>query len=92
MANGVTLTDNLPKNAGFGSASSTQGTCSFKPAKRIVTCNLGNIASGATVTVTLTVKATDQKPIINKASVQAASPADPNMNNNTDTKTTNVGP
>jgi extracellular elastinolytic metalloproteinase len=92
MANGVTLTDFLPKNAGFGSASSTQGTCSFKPAKRIVTCDLGNIASGATVTVTITVKATDQKPIINKASVEAASPADPNLNNNTDTKTTNVGP
>jgi uncharacterized repeat protein (TIGR01451 family) len=92
MANGVTLTDFLPKNAGFGSASSTQGTCSFKPVKRLVTCDLGNIASGATVTVTVTVKATDQKPIINKASVEAASPADPNLNNNTDTKTTTVGP
>jgi len=46
MANGVTLTDNLPKNAGFGSASSTQGICSFKPVKRVVTCDLGNITMG----------------------------------------------
>jgi hypothetical protein len=42
------------------------------------------------LTTNLTVKATDEKPIINKASVGAASPADPNLNNNTDTKTTNV--
>jgi uncharacterized repeat protein (TIGR01451 family) len=89
-ANGVTLNDFLPKNAEFKSASSTQGTCSFKKETRIVACGLSNIASGATVTVTITVKATDDKPIINKASGQAASPTDPNLNNNTSTKTTNV--
>jgi uncharacterized repeat protein (TIGR01451 family) len=91
-ANTVTLTDFLPKNVSFSSASSTQGTCSLTSDKRNVNCDLGNLTNGATVTVTITVKATDQKPITNNVSVQAASPADPNLNNNTDTKITNVVP
>jgi uncharacterized repeat protein (TIGR01451 family) len=91
-ANTVTLIDSLPKNVSFSSASSTQGTCSLTSDKRSVTCDLGNLTNGATVTVTITVKATDQKPITNNVSVQAASPADPNLNNNTDTKITNVVP
>lgn len=89
-ANGVTLTDNLPKNAGFGSATSTQGSCDVKPAKRIVTCNIGTMTSGQIVTVTITVKPTDQGTITNTVSVGATSPTDPNQSNNSDSETTVV--
>jgi hypothetical protein len=88
----VTLTDNLPKNAGFGSATTTQGTCTAKPAKRLVTCNLGSLAAGATVTVTISVKPTSKGTITNTAQAAAASPPDPNTANNADTETTTVVP
>jgi uncharacterized repeat protein (TIGR01451 family) len=90
-ATGVTLSDTLPKGAGFGSTTTTQGTCSFKPEKRIVTCNLGTLASGATATVTITVKPTSKGTITNTASV-TGSPTDPNTANNKSVATTTVVP
>jgi extracellular elastinolytic metalloproteinase len=89
-ANGVTLVDALPKAAGFGTATATQGSCSYKPLKREVSCNLGNIQSGNTVIVTIVVKPTSQGSITNTVTVQAQSPPDPNPNNNTATATTVV--
>jgi uncharacterized repeat protein (TIGR01451 family) len=82
-ATGVSLIDNLPKNAGFGSATSTQGTCTVKPAKAQVTCSLGTLASGRTATVTIVVKPTKKGTITNTATVSSTSPADPNTLNNT---------
>src|SRR5207244_6789494 len=35
-ATGVTANDALPKNAGYGSTSTTQGTCTLKPSKAMV--------------------------------------------------------
>ena len=89
---GVTLTDDLPKNAGYGTPTTTQGTCTIKPAKRLVTCNLGNIASGASVTVTIVIKPTSKGTITNTVSVSASSPPDPNLANNTAIATTTVVP
>src|SRR5262249_33724680 len=43
-ANGVNLTDTLPKNTGFGSASSTQGSCAPRPHELVVACNIGTMA------------------------------------------------
>jgi len=91
-ASGVTLTDNLPKNAGFGSATTTQGSCTVKPAKRLVTCSLGSVAAGATVTVTISVKPTSKGTITNTAQATAASPPDPNPVNNKDVEATTVVP
>src|SRR5207237_409313 len=68
-ATGVTATDQLPKNAGYGSTSTTQGTCSLKPEKAIVSCNLGTLASGTTVTITINVKPTKKGQITNTVSV-----------------------
>jgi uncharacterized repeat protein (TIGR01451 family) len=81
-ANGVSLVDNLPKNAGFGSATTTQGTCTVKPAKAQVTCSLGTLLSGRTATLTITVKPAKKGTISNTATVSATSPADPNTLNN----------
>ncbi|HUQ43029.1 MAG TPA: DUF11 domain-containing protein [Candidatus Limnocylindria bacterium] len=88
-ATGVTLTDQLPKGAGFGSATTTQGSCA-KPSKSSITCSLGTIASGSSVTVTITIKPTGPGILTNSATVSATSPRDPNTANNTATATTTV--
>jgi uncharacterized repeat protein (TIGR01451 family) len=90
QATGVTLQDDFPKTTGFGSVSSTQGSCSRS--KTRVTCILGTMASGSTATVTLVVKPTQKGTITNTVTVSATSPADPNTANNTATQTTLVKP
>jgi hypothetical protein len=89
---GVAVTDQLSKNAGYGSATSTQGSCTLKPSKTVVACDIGTMENGASVTVTLMVKPTSKGTITNTASVSAASPPDPNTANNTATTTTTVQP
>ena len=91
-ATGVTMTDQLPKNAGFASAATTKGTCSAKPSRALVTCALGDLVSGASATVTIVVKSPAKGTITNTASVTATSPTDPNPGNNTATATTTVLP
>jgi uncharacterized repeat protein (TIGR01451 family) len=89
---GVAVTDQLPKNAGYGSSTSTQGSCAIKPSKNAVVCTIGTMASGASVTITLMVKPTSKGTITNTASVTLTSPTDPNTANNTATATTTVTP
>lgn len=50
-ANGIVLTDALPKAAGFVSANATQGNCS--QAGGIITCSLGVLEKGAAATITI---------------------------------------
>jgi uncharacterized repeat protein (TIGR01451 family) len=88
-ASGVSLTDQLPKQAGSASATTTQGSCSTK-AKTQVTCSLGSLASGASATVVITVKPTGPGTLTNTATVTASSPRDPNTANNSATVTTTV--
>ena len=90
-ATGVTLTDPLPKNAGFGSVSTSQGTCSLKPDKLLVSCSLGSLASGATATVTIVIKPTVKGTITNTAKASATQ-TDPNTANNSATAVTTVTP
>lgn len=52
-ASSVTVSDTLPDNVSFQSAVATQGSCS--ESSGTVSCNLGNLANGATATVTLQV-------------------------------------
>ena len=91
-ATGVTMTDQLPKNAGYASATTTKGSCTAKPSKALVTCALGDMASGTSATVTIVVKSPTKGTITNTASVTATSPPDPNPSNNTATATTGVLP
>ena len=91
-ATGVTVNDQLPKNAGYGSTTTTKGSCVLKPSKNIVSCDIGSVASGASVTITIVVKPTSKGTITNSASVTAVSPPDPNTANNTATATTTVQP
>jgi uncharacterized repeat protein (TIGR01451 family) len=81
-ATGVTLTDTLPSNATFGTATPSQGTCPA-PVAGVLTCNLGTISNAAVATVTITVTplAAGVPSITNTSSV-VASEVDPNSANN----------
>jgi len=89
---GVSVTDQLPKNAGYGATTTTQGSCALKPSKTAVGCNIGTMASGASVTITLVVKPTSKGTITNTATVTLTSPTDPDLTNNTATAKTTVQP
>jgi len=90
-ASSVVLTDNLVGQTNYVSCSSTAGSCSVSG--NTVTVNIGTLANGASVTVTLVASVNaataDGTTITNSASVSSAAP-DPNSGNNTATATTTV--
>jgi uncharacterized repeat protein (TIGR01451 family) len=83
----VQLTDSLPTTVRFVSATSTAGSCA--EAGGIVTCNLGDLSNGASVTVTIVVTPRRTGTIANTVQVSSLSP-DPNPANNTDTEETTI--
>jgi uncharacterized repeat protein (TIGR01451 family) len=90
QATGVTLTDTLPAEVTFGSATPGQGTgCS--EAGGIVTCHLGDLAPGAVATATIVsdVDPAARGTITNTANVAGSEP-DPDPANNTATKDATV--
>ncbi len=74
----VALTDALPAGAELDAVRTTAGTCSRGAT---VTCGLKSLASGATVTVTISARRYRAGVIENSASVTSATP-DPNQVNN----------
>ncbi|HEX5701912.1 MAG TPA: CHRD domain-containing protein [Pyrinomonadaceae bacterium] len=78
-ATNVNVTDNLPGGVTFGSATTTQGSCSGTGP---VNCSIGTLASGASAIVTITVTPTASGQITNNATVTATE-ADPDSSNNT---------
>ncbi|MFQ5900770.1 MAG: DUF11 domain-containing protein [Thermodesulfobacteriota bacterium] len=78
-ATGVTLTDTLPGSVTFISATPDQGSCS--EAGGIVTCNIGAMTNGASVTVTIVVTPITAGTITNTADV-TANETDPDTGNN----------
>ncbi len=88
-ATGVTLTDTLPAGLTFTNATSTQGTVS--QAGGVITGTLGEIASGATVTITVnaTVNADASGTLTNTASVTSVE-TDTVTSNNSDSVATTV--
>jgi uncharacterized repeat protein (TIGR01451 family) len=91
-ATGVSMTDQLPKQAGFGAVTTTRGTCMHKPSKNTVTCTLGSMASGTSATIVITVRPTNPGTLTNTATVTASAPGDPNSANNRAVATTTVTP
>jgi uncharacterized repeat protein (TIGR01451 family) len=79
IATNVTVTDTLPSQVSYVSATSTQGTCS--QAAGTVTCSVGVMTSGATATITITVTAVTRGSVTNTASVRATQ-TDPVIGNN----------
>jgi uncharacterized repeat protein (TIGR01451 family) len=88
----VVLTDALPADAVFVSASATQGSCTRGGKGRrdgTLSCDLGALAAGATASVTIVVEPARAGALTNTATVNAAQP-DPNLANNSATETTTV--
>ena len=85
---GVTTTDVLPSSVVFVSVTSTAGTCTESGG--VVTCSLGGLAVGETVTSTIVVIPTAAGVITNTASV-SGNESDPDSSNNTAVQTTVVG-
>jgi uncharacterized repeat protein (TIGR01451 family) len=67
-ATGVTVSDPLPSEVSFVSASSTQGSCSF--ASGTVTCAIGSMVNGASVTVTVVTTLNATGTLVNTATVK----------------------
>ena len=87
LATGITLTDTLPLEVDFESVSTSQGNCSEEDDE--VVCQLDDLASGATATVTIVVMPEEAGEITNLVEV-AGSEVDPDLTNNTATETTTV--
>ena len=87
QAQGVLVTDTLPSQIYFVSATSTQGTC-YRTGD-IVTCNIGTMAAGTTATVTIVIQPKKTGTISNTA-VVASTPPDINAANNQETESTTV--
>jgi uncharacterized repeat protein (TIGR01451 family) len=87
-ATGVIVTDPLPAGLAATSATPGQGTCSIGPP---VSCNLGTLASGQSVPVTLVTMVTAANPgtLVNTISLTGGV-ADPNPGNNSVTMITPV--
>jgi uncharacterized repeat protein (TIGR01451 family) len=85
-ATGVRLTDTLPAGSVLVSATPSTGTCS---GANTVICDLGNIAGGASATVTLVIKPPAVRTITNTAGVTANEP-EVSTANNTASQSTQV--
>ena len=83
-AGDVITTDTLPSKISYVSATPSAGTCEKAGSK--VTCHLGPVNAGASASVTITVKATDDGTVTNSASLTSADDTD--ATNNLDTETT----
>lgn len=81
------LTDTLPANVPFVSATSTAGSCAQSGGT--VACDLGDLSNGTSVTVTIIVTPKKVGTITNTAQVNSVVP-DPNSANNTGTEATMV--
>jgi uncharacterized repeat protein (TIGR01451 family) len=78
-ASGVAVTDVLPDETEFVSASSSQGSCS---GESTVACSLGSIASGESVDIAIRVQPLQSGLVVNTAQV-AGQEADPDPSQNT---------
>lgn len=87
-ATNVTVTDSLPPEVTFLSATASQGACS---GSGTIGCALGNLPNGTSATVTFVVNPTVEGPLSNTASVKGNEP-DPNAGNDSDTDTIIVNP
>jgi uncharacterized repeat protein (TIGR01451 family) len=87
-ASDVTVSDPLPANTTFVSATASAGSCSQSGG--VVTCHLGFLAAAASDTVTLTVTPTQTGNLSDTATIAAAE-SDPNSSNNSTTVSTTVG-
>jgi uncharacterized repeat protein (TIGR01451 family) len=80
-ATGVQVTDTIPSITTLTGMSTSQGTCSFDPGLRKVTCDLGTVNAGSPVTIHIIVKPRSEGTLNNTADV-TENEVDANTNNN----------
>jgi uncharacterized repeat protein (TIGR01451 family) len=85
----VVVTDPIPSELTFESATATQGSCSESGGT--VTCALGTLAVDSSATITINTTANAEGTITNTASV-SSSASDPDPSNNSDPATTTIAP
>lgn len=91
VAQGVTVTDPLPAQVTFVSASTTLGNCPA-PVGPTVTCNLGTMGVGALAVITINASAatfSSSQQAVNTATATSTT-ADPNLTDNTSTATSTI--
>jgi uncharacterized repeat protein (TIGR01451 family) len=88
-ATGVTVTDDLPGSLRARSFTASQGSCS---GTTTVTCALGNLAVGASATVTIVVRPSETGTITNTATVTGSEPDTNTANNSASQETTVTRP
>jgi uncharacterized repeat protein (TIGR01451 family) len=86
-ATATTITDTLGSLLNFTSATTSQGT--FSASGGVVTFSIGTVASGGTVTASVTAQAIEDGSTSDAASVTSSSP-DPNTANNSASATTSI--
>jgi uncharacterized repeat protein (TIGR01451 family) len=86
-ATGVKVKDTLPSNVTLKSATSTQGSCSGSAP---VVCNVGNLADGASATITIKVTPTAKNANTQNTAMIQGNQTDPNTANNSVTISTKV--
>jgi uncharacterized repeat protein (TIGR01451 family)/CSLREA domain-containing protein len=86
-ATGVTVTDTLPGGVTFESAAPGAGSCSLLTGT--LTCDLGTLTGGSSVSITLRVRADEVQEVVNTATV-SLNELDPNRADNTATDKTGI--
>ena len=84
---GVVVSDTLDSSVEFHSAISSRGGCSESGG--VVTCNIGDIAVGESINITIVVRTTVKGTVTNTVAV-AGNETDPFLDNNTSMVTTKV--
>ncbi|MHB1835930.1 MAG: choice-of-anchor Q domain-containing protein [Solirubrobacteraceae bacterium] len=87
-ATGVSFTDPASGGVSFGSVTTSQGSCSHTSSS--VSCSIGSIASGSSVTVTIVVSGTAAGDVTLGSSVSGSLP-DPDLANNSTTLLLTIG-
>jgi uncharacterized protein DUF11 len=87
-ATGVVILDRMPSSSSYVSATPSAGSCTQAGGK--VTCNVGNVANGAMVTVDIVVKSHGNPNTIYDTGSVSANEADPDMTNNQDVESTRL--
>ena len=87
-ATNVQLADPAPAGITYLTASPSQGSCTLSPA--LITCNLGSIAAGQTVTIAITARATTVGSHTNTATVTGSGGRETNPADNVDDAVTIV--
>jgi uncharacterized repeat protein (TIGR01451 family) len=91
-AQGVTVSDPLPSQVTYSSASTTQGTCTYTSSTTTVSCTLGTVSVGGLVVITINVAANtfSSSTLATNTATVSATTGDPNPNNNTASFTSTI--